>query len=250
MFGWLRANSECPVDPETRAWIDRRWVWLESQFGAERSRKARLILPRREFFPDRFDGQPEDARTMLDRVAGYMGLDPAGVELCFYQERKPAIFGEWTHGTAGLYQDEKGAFRVWIEAANLSDPLALVGTIAHELGHVHLLGHGRITDSEEDHEPLTDLLTVFLGLGIFTANSVIREKNWLTGNMEGWSVSRRGYLGMPEFGYAFALFARARGEDGKPWSRELRLDVRSAFNQAMRFLSQQPSERADAKSDR
>jgi hypothetical protein len=106
------------------------------------------------------------------------------------------------------------------------------------LAHVHLLGHGRITDEAEDHEPLTDLLTVFLGMGVFTANSVIREKYWHAGQWSGWSMGRRGYLSMPMYGYAFALFARARGEDGSAWARELRLDVRSAFEQALRFVSE------------
>ena len=50
-------------------------------------------------------------------------------------------------------------------------------------------------------------------------------------------MGRAGYLGMPEYGYAFARFALARGEDGAAWMRELRLDVRSAFKQAMRFLA-------------
>jgi hypothetical protein len=110
--------------------------------------------------------------------------------------------------------------------------------MAHELGHVHLLGHGRLTPDAEDHEPLTDLLTVFLGLGVFTANAVIREQYWDAGGWAGWKMGRRGYLGMPVYGYALALFARTRGEDGSAWSGELRPDVRSAFRQAGRFLAE------------
>lgn len=128
---------------------------------------------------------------------------------------------------------------------NLDDPVALVGTMAHELGHVHLLGHGRVSEDAEDHEPLTDLLTVFFGMGVFTANSVIRENYWSAGQVSGWSMGRRGYLGMHQYGYAFARFARARSEDGSDWSRELRLDVRTAFRDAMRFLAQ-PSPPANA----
>jgi hypothetical protein len=52
-------------------------------------------------------------------------------------------------------------------------------------------------------------------------------------------MGRRGYLGMPVYGYALARFARARGEDGQAWSAELRLDVRSAFKDSMRFLAQE-----------
>lgn len=175
---------------------------------------------------------------MLDRACGYMGIDPATVELSLYQDRNPVHEGRWRQGTAGLYHPDGDKFRVWVEVANLDDPLGMVGTMAHELGHVHLLGHGRLTDEAEDHEPLTDLLTVYLGMGAFTANSVIRENYWHRGAYSGWSMGRRGYLTMPMFGYAFALFARARGEERPAWARELRLDVRSAFKQAVRFLSE------------
>ncbi len=238
MFGWFRSNPECPVDLATRQWIDERWAWLESQFGLERLRATTVVLPRPEFFPDAYHGTAEDVRHMLDRVCEYMDIDPTLVELSLYEDRNPVYEGEWRQGTAGLYTPEAGKFRVWVEVGNLNDPLALVGTMAHELGHIHLLGHGRISEETEDHEPLTDLLTVFLGLGVFTANSVIRENYWHAGAVSGWSMGRRGYLGMSEFGYAFARFARARGEAGLDWSRELRLDVRSAFKAALRFLEQ------------
>ncbi len=238
MFGWFRSKPECPVDPAMREWIDTCWEWLEDQFGLERLRNARVVLPRPEFFPDPFHGTEEGARRMLDRVCKYMDIDLATVELSLYEDRNPVHEGEWRQGTAGLYHPEGGKFRIWVEVANLDDPLALVGTIAHELGHVHLLGHGRISQEAEDHEPLTDLLTVYFGMGVFTANSVIREHYWHAGQVSGWDIGRRGYLGMPDYGYAFARFARARSEDGSAWARELRLDVRSAFRQAMRFLEE------------
>jgi hypothetical protein len=241
MFGWFRSMPECPVDPAMREWIDRRWSWLEEQFGTERLRKGRVILPRSEFFPDPFCGTEDDARRMLDRVCGYMDLDPTSVDLSLYVDDQPAFEGQWRQGTAGLYQRERGRFRIGIEVGNLDDPLALVSTIAHELGHVHLLGHRRITAAAEDHEPLTDLLTVFLGLGVFSANSVIHELYWDEGHYSGWRMGRRGYLGMPQYGYALARFARSRGEDGSAWSKELRLDVRAAFRQAMHFLAEEPT---------
>jgi hypothetical protein len=237
MFGWFRSKVECPVDAARREWIDTRWAWLESQFGTERLREACVILPRPEFFPDAFHGTEADARRMLDRACEYMDVDPDAVELSLYEDRNPVHDGEGRQGTAGLYHPEGGKFRIWVEVGNLDDPLALVATMAHELGHVHLLGQGRISEEAEDHEPLTDLLTVYLGMGVITANAVIREHYWHAGQLSGWSMGRRGYLGMPDFGYALARFARAREEDGAAWARELRLDVRSAFKQAMRFLA-------------
>jgi hypothetical protein len=172
-----------------------------------------------------------------------MGLDPGCVELSLYDDHSPlagqrGFEGQW-QGTAGLYHPESGRFRVWVESENLSDPLGMAATMAHELGHVHLLGHGRISGEAEDHEPLTDLLTVFFGLGVITANPVIREQSWQEGQYTCWKIGRRGYLTMPVFGYAMARFACWRGEDGAGWSRELRTDVRAAFKQGMRFLSAQ-----------
>jgi hypothetical protein len=212
--------------------------WLAEEFGWHRLQSAHVVLPTPEFFPDPYAGTPEDAQVMLDRVCGYMDIPPETVELSLYQDRNPVHEGDWRQGTAGLYHEEAGRFRIWVEVSNLGDPLGLVGTMAHELGHVHLLGHGRITPDVEDHEPLTDLLTVFLGLGIFSANAVIHEHYWHAGEVSGWSMGRRGYLGMPMYGYALALFAWARGEKKPPWSKELRLDVRSSFKQGIRFLAE------------
>lgn len=242
LFDRFRSKPRCPVDPDIREWIDRRWRWLEGEFGEERPRSSPVVLPRPEFFPDPYRGTEADARRLLDRVCGYMDIEPDSIEMALYDESHPMagspLLGEYRHqGSAGLYELDDGTHRISIEESNLGDPLAMVATMAHELGHVHLLGHGRLTGDEEDHEPLTDLLTVFFGLGVFTANSVIRESSWTDGNYSGWSVGRRGYLSMPMYGYALAALARSRGEDGSAWSRALRLDVLTPFKEAMRFLA-------------
>jgi hypothetical protein len=127
-----------------------------------------------------------------------MGLDPGCVELSLYDDQSPLagqpnFEGQW-QGTAGLYHPEGGRFRVWVELENLADPLGMVATMAHELGHVHLLGHGRISGEAEDHEPLTDLLTVFFGLGVITANPVIREQSWQDLQYTCWKIGRPGVL--------------------------------------------------------
>ena len=102
--------------------------------------------------------------------------------------------------------------RIAIDSANLQDPQALVATLAHELCHVHLISDGRIDPDRPDHEPLTDLLTVFLGFGIFNANTAVQFKQFEDGVMQGWSSSRQGYLPEEAFGYALALYTWVRRE--------------------------------------
>ena len=130
---------------------------------------------------------------------------------------------------AGLFADEDRVATVWLNVRYLEDPFSVVATMAHELGHYHLLHSGRLSVDEPDHEWVTDLLTVFLGLGVMTANSVVRSASISDGVSHSWGMDRLGYLGMREYGYALALFARSRGEVKPAWSRYLRPDVLSAF---------------------
>jgi hypothetical protein len=242
--GWFGDNAECPVDAETKAWIDRRWKWLTYQFGANRVSSATVVLPLEEYFPDAFEKTYDSARVIHDRVCSYMGIAPKTVEMNLYQESNPLHNDKGPLGAAGLYEERDGKFHVWIEVQNLNDPLSLVATMAHELAHTYLLGQRRVSPDTVDHEPLTDLLTVFLGMGVMTANSVIREQSWQEGLVASWSMSRRGYLNMSEYGYALALFAEARRDDHSSWANHLRPDVRFASERALRFLATDPSSAA------
>jgi tetratricopeptide (TPR) repeat protein len=221
MFGWFQAR--CPLGDEDRLWIEARMAWLIGQFGAERMLQAPVILPTEEFFPDPYDGSEEAARALFPRVCRYMGIDPGRVQLDFYCELDPVSkyvpIVRLTESTGGLYNAEQEGTTIWIEARSRVEPSILVGVMAHELGHVHLLGDGRISAEQVDHEPLTDLLTVYMGLGLFTANSA------------------GGYLTFPLYGYALALFAWCRREFQPAWARHLRLDVRVAFRNSLRWLT-------------
>jgi hypothetical protein len=92
-------------------------------------------------------------------------------------------------------------------------------------------------------EPLNDLLTVFLGFGVFTANAAFRFEQHQDGRSQGWSARRLGYLSEEQFGYALARFAYER-EDAKPkWPSFLSTNIRS-------FMSRRCLLRATVKSAR
>ena len=124
---------------------------------------------------------------------------------------------------------------ITIAKSGLHDPMSLVGTMAHELAHKRLLGEGRIMREEFDNELLTDLTTVFFGLGIFQANSnrpLIRsDELW-----QGTGFVRPEYMTPPMYGYALAHLAWFRGEQSPNWARHLHLNARPDFNQGLRFL--------------
>lgn len=81
---------------------------------------------------------------------------------------------------------------------------------------------------------MTDLLTIFLGMGIFTANSAARFKQYQDGRRQGWSMQALGYLPEQIHGYALAKFAMERGVEKPDWAKHLCTNVRSYFKQSGR----------------
>jgi tetratricopeptide (TPR) repeat protein len=240
MFNWLRPR--CSVQPDVRAWVAWRMAWLVSQFGRDRLTGGRVVLPSEEYFPSPYDGSREDARVLLDQVCRYVDIDPRRVNLSFYSEQqRVALNTEVVRpdggGTVGLYDEENGRMAIWLEESRLADPVSVVATCVHELCHAHLLGGSRVSRDEKDNEPLTDLATVYFGMGIFTANASLRDRNYHVANWEGWSISRQGYLSGPVLAYALALYAWLRQETRPDWGRYLRPDVRSEFRAALLHLT-------------
>jgi hypothetical protein len=246
MFGF---PSQLPVSEEERLWVDQGFPRLEKLLGRRRMLDAPVILPTAEHFPDHYDKTPAALEKLLKRVCGYMEVDRKTVELDIFpdeaqelQEMLPAWRGQ-SAGNAGAYfhpQPERGGaakgMLIAIRATQLEDPLSLVATVAHELGHVILLGGGLLDHKTPDHEPMTDLLTVFLGLGIFTANSSERFKQFQDDQRQGWSMQRLGYLPQDVFGYALAKFAAERAERKPKWADFLSTNVRAYFKRSAAWL--------------
>lgn len=233
---------KCPVDAETKEWIENAFNWLIEEMGPDELQSTDVILPTEEYFPDPYSGSRADIRTMLNRVCGYMDVDPGLVEVRFYANEDgtqlhPLAGTERSDGHAlGTYHKCDGKYVVSLDTLQAANPEVMVATIAHELGHVILLGEERLDPEYPDHEPMTDLLTVFYGMGIFNANSVFSFEQWTNNQAQGWQANRRGYLTEEMFGYALALFAYARGESKPEWSGYLNTNIRSYFKSSLKYL--------------
>ena len=240
MFGWLKPKS--PLTAEERRWIEERFAWLRAEFG-DQPLRGPVITPTEQFFPDHYLPTRECAEALFDRVCAHMGVDRSRVDLNFYvSPTADVITSSFNPGipegyALGVYYEEDGRIAVWLEQTRLDEPRSLVATIAHELGHVHLLADGHYDARTPDNERLTDLLTVYFGFGVFTANSAIREVNWYAGGWSGWQASRQGYLSIAEYAYALAVYADALGDYEARWAFHLRHDVRALFNAELERLA-------------
>jgi hypothetical protein len=251
----LGFSPKLPVSDEDRQWVDEGFRRLEKLVGRRRMLEAKVVLPSAEDFPDPYDGTPAAAEMLFCRLCTYMQVKRSSVELEVFpdeteqlREILPYWRGDGAKRAAGLYahhpkgdgneeeRSEAKCMVVAIRSTQLKDPLSLVATVAHELGHVILLGGGLLDPKTPDHEPMTDLLTVFLGLGIFTANSAGRFKQYQDDRRQGWSMQRLGYLPEEVYGYALAKFAAERGEQKSEWVRSLSTNVRAYFKQSRTWL--------------
>ena len=228
---------------EQKEWLERRFLWMKGQFGPDPLMQPPLG-PKSPMWPRRWDASGEAGAELLQKLCEYMRVDPKRLELRYYSRADTHEMGsdhageQHYSGPAGLYIHPESSDRLVIalEIEGLGDLAGFAATICHELGHVHLLADKRIEHKEEDCEPLTDLLTVYFGAGILTANSAFLFQQWQDHSHQGWSTSRHGYLSEPVFGYALACYAWARGESDPEWAKHLRHNIRYYFDDSGHYL--------------
>ncbi len=187
--------------------MDRSFLRLAAILGTQRLLQATVVLPTPEHFPDPYDSTELALQRIFERVAAGMQVNPSD---------KPHIS---------------------INQKQLEDPMALVAVLAHELGHIILLRPGLVPRDDPDMEPRNDLLTVFLGFGIFTANAAFRFKQYTSDRSQGWSARRLGYLSEELFGYALARFALERGEVKPAWRKFLSTNISTYLKRSAAWLA-------------
>ncbi|GAA2062582.1 hypothetical protein GCM10009839_87220 [Catenulispora yoronensis] len=228
-------GARSPVEDRERLWIDKMLAWCLDEYGSE-ALEAEVVTPTPRFFPGRYQGTQEDAAGLVDLVRAHLRIDPAEIAVGFYDgrppPRMPGAAGSAHSSVAGHYSVRSGLGVIAVALEDAPDPRRVVAVAAHELCHHKLLYRGTVAPDEQDHEPLTDLATVFFGLGVFTANAAFTFSQ----SSRGWRRQQLGYINQPMFGYALARVAQMRGEDDPEWARHLETNPRGYFKQAARYL--------------
>jgi hypothetical protein len=227
---------QCPIGTWEKTWTESRMCWLAERLGIDRLLDADVLVPTAECFPLPYRGTEEDVRRVLDWLCGAMGVKPERLALEICPDTKPGRPTEMSAGAVGQYEYGEQQALIRVKESQLADPQKLAATLAHELGHELLIGGRLLTAEVPDHEDFTDLLPVFLGAGVFAANSTLEEDYYDTGTWSTWRIGKQGYLPARVFGYAFALFAFVRGEERPSWAEHLRLDAADPFWKGLRYL--------------
>jgi hypothetical protein len=248
VFG--RTKPKLPITPEQQQCIDDSFLRLAALLGADRLLHATVVLPTPKYFPDPYDRSEVSFQRMFDRIANQMQVNPDDIDVALVvsgddltRDLAPFHSGP-TSGAAGLYHhDPTERQRISIDERQLEDPVSLVAVLAHEVGHIILLRPGLVDRDDPYMEPLNDLLTVFLGFGIFTANAAFRFEQHRDNKSQGWSARRLGYLSEEELGYALARFAYEREESKPAWVSFLSINIASYLKRSAAWLTSNQEQR-------
>lgn len=244
-MGWL--TLKCPVSEDERAWLEEASGWLIEEFSLGYVREVKALVPSDEFFPDIYRGEEEDIRQLFRRASAYAEVDPDIFRLEFFSSKSPELTDNplvhQRNETAiplGYFGTEAARNYIGLDLASANKPERLIATIAHELAHYVLISEGRIDESagsdDNGHEYLADLATVFMGFGVFTANTALEFEQWTNNFAQGWQASGAGYMTEEMFAYALAIFAFVRNESSPDWSHFLKTNIRSYFKDSYKYI--------------
>jgi hypothetical protein len=230
------------VDDDTAAWHRENFTWLIEQFGGGGAlAKLQLVLPKPGYFPN--DGEQGHALAdrIFDQVKAYCGMADWPVDLV--SDDNP--LAERGRPSLVMVSPKKHAIGTFAVSGNriqisyvpdlLNYPVRLIATLAHQLAH-YLLATAREPPPCDDDETefLTDLAAVYLGFGVFLANSRFAFEPLKDGPLEGWSMSSAGYLPEADLIFALALFIETKALDPEPALACLKPHLAKLLRRALR----------------
>lgn len=215
------------IPPEgEREWVLDALRELVRTCGHEHLVSAPVVLPSASYFPDRWSPDAGGVRRLALRILRYAALDELDVAVEMFDEGQAedarlgpgALVHTQAHeGAAAWFAgivDETCLFGASVGL--LGDPGGVTAALAHETAHAFRHVRALVVDDRDLEECLTDLSTVYLGLGVLTANASLRHRSWAVttnGTSLGghaWSTQHLGYLSPQALCFALAVFERVR----------------------------------------
>lgn len=235
-------GPKLPIDADELEWQLATFKWLGAEFGA--AGEAPLVLPTAKFFPPSPRKGESRIEDLFASVKAAAGLADWPCELRTGAGERPAHVGtglllrhEGASPPCGTFTLDDGAggqnVVITYNPSLADDTTALIATFAHELGH-YLMSTARTAPPGgwELHELHTDLTAVYLGFGIFLANSARSFGQYQSAGEMGWSSRTQGYLSEGALVTATAIFQRLAARDpmeAAPWLKDyLRSDLKKA----------------------
>ncbi len=236
-----------PIDRDELDFQLATFKWLTGQFGAVG--ETMLVLPTPEFFPLSGARGEAGVRELFDHVRAAAGMSDWPCELRAGKRDIPTEAGnahllrhEGAPAPCGTFRVAEGVGGrhgvITYNPGMEHDQGGLVATFAHELGHYLMAtAAGTPPGGWDLHELHTDLAAVYLGFGIFLANSARNFSQYQSAGEIGWSSRTQGYLSEGALVTATAIFQRLAGRDPMAAAPHLKDYLRKDLRNAARALA-------------
>ncbi|MBN2535949.1 MAG: hypothetical protein JXB88_23925 [Spirochaetales bacterium] len=230
-------SRHLPVDDEAGEWVENTGMMIFRLFGLNYLKAKPIIYPDMIFSGMEYKGREADVDFLVFQISHIMDIHAGSIRIEYTSgEAHEKVLNNFSFaptsfsGTAGTYNEEAEGFQVVykisLKRTLLKRPAHLIAVIIHELSHLKLEGERRIYETDEE---LTDLLSVFFGLGIFSANAVMPVTS-----SDG--LSKLGYLTPSLYGYALALWVLYKDADDKKIIPFLTSTVKDVFKKSVRYI--------------
>ena len=253
IFGFGRTPI---IDQDTIDWEYDTYAWLFENFGGyEQFLGADLVRPTDAYFPieSGLSGHAL-AEAIFAQVKTHARMDQWPCRLEPQEPDPNLVVGEalilqgyepspaGTFSVRGDVEEIGEAVTITYNPKQLSDPMSLVATFAHELSHFLLASAPDLPPGDEELlEFATDLTAVYLGFGIFMANSSFKFQQHGDAISMGWSTSRQGYMTERQLVFALAIFAILLDIPPSEVTGHLKPNLAKLFRKAIRNLGRQQS---------
>ena len=234
---------------EDEDWHLATWKFLLDHCGGlSRLRASPLVDATRQYFPPTEATGHARAEHVFACVKWLAGVTDWPCTLLAQPERIRTHVAEFVHLNVfennlplGTFMAADNEITITYDPALIETPAVLVATLAHELAH-YLLATLRdeIPGGQDMHEFATDLMTVFLGFGLFGANRAFDFSQHGDTFGQGWRYSRSGYLRERDWVFALAVFLALRGEQESSLKKRLKPHLYTDLVGAARYLRKRP----------
>ena len=226
-------GAKLPVSRDEFDWLLACFAWLRLVLDDEEKHIGFLL-------PD--DSRLRDATTagsLFDVVRHHCEMADWPVKLeQIDDDFRQSDISEVKEGSdpLGTYSANAEEAIIQYSGALLRNPDALTATFAHELAHYVLAGRGDPPGGPDLMEHATDCAAVYLGCGVFLANSARHFEQFTDGEWSGWRSSAAGYLSEQALVCATAMAAALNGHDTNAIEPHLKPYLRSDFRKARKII--------------
>ncbi len=229
-----------PIDRDELNWLLACFAWLDRSL--EEGGRGAGFAPRSMLPDDPAFLSASTASDLFATVKQAAGLGEWECRLEKGETRRERInlgldTGVYSEPASalGTFSIEGNVPVIRYDPALLRKPDALIATFAHELSHLLIATIGMPPSGEALEEHATDCAAVYLGFGVFLANSARSFSQFSDGAMQGWQSETAGYLSENALVTALAIFERRFDSNGDA-AAALKDYLRKPHRKAGRYL--------------